>query len=226
MVLLFVFFFNRKATYDVQNEKHENSAPGGDDDNNGAIKISNFRRFLPQIVASTVKNFLLLDLGLSIAFPGKQYHYNYTYVQSLNQSKSIWTSILKRPAIVIPALTGISNEYNQKELLSLTREQASWLGRSWFSSEHIEKWFGFWSILILFTGSIAFICQPIGSIASGWITDPIGRKKSMFIVNFPHLIAWFLMYKATEVWHIFVANVLLGKIKMLATHEIKSERPD
>lgn len=61
-----------------------------------------------------------------------------------------------------------------------------------------------------FTGSIAYIFQPIGSIVSGWFTDPLGRKKSMFIVNFPHVIAWFLMYKATEVWHIFVANVLLG----------------
>lgn len=64
--------------------------------------------------------------------------------------------------------------------------------------------------LFCFAGSISFICQPIGSILSGYMTDPLGRKKAMFIVNFPHVIAWFLMYKATAVWHIFVANVLLG----------------
>lgn len=88
----------------MRNEKHQNSAPDGyGDDNNGAIKISNFRRFLPQIVASTVKNFLIFDVGLSVAFP----------------------------AIIIPALTGLPNEYNRNELLSLTKEQASWLGRSW-----------------------------------------------------------------------------------------------
>lgn len=80
-------------------EKHQNSA-SDNGTSNGAIKISNFRRFLPQIVASTVKNFLLLDLGLSIAFP----------------------------AIIIPALTGIANEYNRNEPLALTPVQASWLG--------------------------------------------------------------------------------------------------
>lgn len=139
----------------MRNEKYQNGAP----DDNGALKeVSSFRRFLPQVLASTVKNCLLLDLGLSIAFP----------------------------AIIIPALTGIPNEYNQNELLSLTKEQASWLG------------------------SIAFICQPLGSIVSGWITDPLGRKKAMFFVNIPHVIAWFLMYQANEVWHIFAANVLLG----------------
>lgn len=105
-------FLNRKATYDVRNEKHQNSAPDGyGDDNNGAIKISNFRRFLPQIVASTVKNFLLFDLGLSVAFP----------------------------AIIIPALTGLPNEYNQNEPLSLTKEQASWLGRSWLFVSSLER---------------------------------------------------------------------------------------
>lgn len=192
-----VFFWggvlNRKATYDVRIEKHQNSAPCSDD-NNGAIKITNFRRFLPQIVASTVKNFLLLDLGLSIAFP----------------------------SIIIAALTGRSNKYNQNELLSLTWDQASWLGRSWFYWNALKT-----SLLIRFdfvSGSIAFVCQPIGSIASGWITDPLGRKKAMFIVNFPHVIAWFLMYRATEVWHIFVANILLGKI-MLA-HKMKNARHD
>lgn len=63
---------------------------------------------------------------------------------------------------------------------------------------------------MLSTGSIAFICQPVGSIISGWITDPLGRKRAMFIVNVPHVIAWFMMYNASSIWQIFVANTLLG----------------
>lgn len=53
-----------------------------------------------QVLASTVKNFLLLDLGLSIAFP----------------------------TIVIPALTGLNKENNPNEFLHLIAYQASWLG--------------------------------------------------------------------------------------------------
>lgn len=33
------------------------------------------------------------------------------------------------PTIVIPALTGILNKHNQNEFLSITSEQASWLGK-------------------------------------------------------------------------------------------------
>lgn len=32
------------------------------------------------------------------------------------------------PSIVIPALTGISNDFNQNETLSLTPVQVSWFG--------------------------------------------------------------------------------------------------
>lgn len=53
-----------------------------------------------QVIASTVKNFLLLDLGLSIAFP----------------------------TIVIPALMGLNNALNPDETVHLTAVQASWLG--------------------------------------------------------------------------------------------------
>jgi len=35
-------------------------------------KVGKFREILPQIIASTVKNFLLLDLGLAVAFPVSQ----------------------------------------------------------------------------------------------------------------------------------------------------------
>lgn len=45
---------------------------------------------------------------------------------------------------------------------------------------------------------------------SGWITEPIGRKKAMFFVNIPHLVAWTLLYYSTTLTEVFVASVLLG----------------
>lgn len=32
----------------------------------------------------------------------------------------------------------------------------------------------------------------------------------MILVNIPFVIAWFMMYRASQIWHIFVANILLG----------------
>lgn len=40
--------------------------------------------------------------------------------------------------------------------------------------------------------------------------DPVGRKRGMMLVNIPLVIAWFMMYNATSVCQIFVANSLLG----------------
>lgn len=92
----------------------------------------------------------------------------------------------------------------------------------------------------LFSGSIIYICQPIGSIFSAITTgeyifvrlrtffecirsfnlslcanfsqnlDYFGRKWGMIIVNVPFAIAWFLMYQAKHVSHLFIANSLLG----------------
>lgn len=38
----------------------------------------------------------------------------------------------------------------------------------------------------------------------------MGRKRGMMIVNIPLTIAWIIMYNANDIWHIFLANVLLG----------------
>lgn len=111
-----------------------------------------------QILASTIKNFLLLDLGLSVAFP----------------------------TIMIPALTGVANSYNADEYLKMSPSEASWFG------------------------SIAYICQPVGSILSGLISEPLGRKRAMFLVNIPHVIAWIMMYNATTIFEVFAGNILFG----------------
>lgn len=53
-----------------------------------------------QVLASLVKNFLLLDLGLTMAMP----------------------------TIIIPALSGKNIEINPNETIHITPEEASWLG--------------------------------------------------------------------------------------------------
>lgn len=116
--------------------------------------ISRFRTALPQILASTAKNLILMDLGMTIAFP----------------------------TIVIPAL--LSNKTG--------------IGMSFSTSE--ASWFG----------SIAFICQPLGSILSGIVLEPLGRKCSLLIVNFPHIVGWLTFYYATTIRTVFIANVILG----------------
>lgn len=60
------------------------------------------------------------------------------------------------------------------------------------------------------SGSIVFIFQAIGSIFSGLLAAPIGRKKAMIIVNIPFIFAWAMMYFASSVTEIFAASVLLG----------------
>lgn len=55
-----------------------------------------------QTIAVTVKNCLLLDLGLSVSLP----------------------------VILIPALTGLSSESNPNETVFITAGQASWLGNT------------------------------------------------------------------------------------------------
>lgn len=54
-----------------------------------------------QVLATTVKNLILFDLGL----------------------------ILAMPAVIIAALSGISNEHNRYESLSIDGYQASWIGK-------------------------------------------------------------------------------------------------
>lgn len=64
-------------------------------------KVTAFRRILPQFLASSAKNLLIFDIGLTMAFP----------------------------SIVIPALTGINSAQNPNEWLHMTPVQASWLGK-------------------------------------------------------------------------------------------------
>lgn len=118
-----------------------------------------WRMYLPQILASMAKNLLILDLGLSGAFP----------------------------TIAIPVLTGLKVvSQSANDPLRFDEVQASWFG------------------------SIAFICTPIGNILSGWVTEPIGRRYAMMLLNIPHILAWIMLYRATSVPEMYAAAILMG----------------
>ncbi|XP_058822151.1 facilitated trehalose transporter Tret1-like [Topomyia yanbarensis] len=126
-------------------------------DDESKPEVGQFRTVLPQILASTAKNFLLLDLGMAVAFP----------------------------TIVIPALRGLKNRAPD-EFLYFTPAQASWFG------------------------SVAYICQPIGSVLSGIVLEPLGRKRSMILVNIPHIIGWLMLHFAGSLEEMYIAAILIG----------------
>ncbi|XP_075215600.1 facilitated trehalose transporter Tret1-like [Lycorma delicatula] len=89
--------------------------------------------------------------------------------------------ILSMPTIVIGGLFN-----NNEELFLLDEESASWFG------------------------SIIFISQPLGSVASGFLQDIFGRKRCMMMVNIPQLIGWIIIYYSTHVFYLYSAAILLG----------------
>lgn len=58
--------------------------------------------------------------------------------------------------------------------------------------------------------SLLYISMPVGSIISGWLTDRLGRKRAMMLVNIPHLVSWLLIYWASTVPEMYTAAVVLG----------------
>jgi dipeptide/tripeptide permease len=55
-----------------------------------------------------------------------------------------------------------------------------------------------------------YICQPIGSMLSGIVLERLGRKKSMILVNFPHILGWFIFYFANSVPMLYFSSVIMG----------------
>ncbi|XP_068904394.1 facilitated trehalose transporter Tret1 isoform X2 [Tenebrio molitor] len=86
------------------------------------------------------------------------------------------------PTILIPSLSGNVPD----EPISLGQEAISWIG------------------------SINLICVPVGCLLSGAVTQPIGRKRAMQLVNIPFLTAWLLFYFSNDVWQIFLALCITG----------------
>ncbi|XP_055550643.1 uncharacterized protein LOC129733099 [Wyeomyia smithii] len=91
------------------------------------------------------------------------------------------------PTIVIPAIQGGDGRVPSYEKdFILSREQISWLS------------------------SINLICVPLGCVFSGMLTQPIGRRRAMQIVNIPMLIAWLLFHFADDVHFLYCGLALAG----------------
>ncbi|KAB0797809.1 hypothetical protein PPYR_08802 [Photinus pyralis] len=63
---------------------------------------------------------------------------------------------------------------------------------------------------ISWIGSISMMCVPIGCLISGIVTDPIGRRRSMQIINIPFIICWIIFYFANQLWHFYFALAMGG----------------
>lgn len=61
-----------------------------------------------------------------------------------------------------------------------------------------------------FQASVSFIVQPIGNLLSTFLVDAIGRKWSIFAVNFVPAIAWILLPFAKSQAVILIGFSLLG----------------
>ncbi|XP_059472405.1 facilitated trehalose transporter Tret1-like [Neocloeon triangulifer] len=85
------------------------------------------------------------------------------------------------PTIVIPTLTN-GDEPN----LQLTTEQISWFS------------------------SINLICVPVGGLLSGALTNFLGRKKAMMLVNLPILSAWLMLRYTQNVPLLYFSLALTG----------------
>ncbi|XP_049287383.1 facilitated trehalose transporter Tret1-like isoform X2 [Anopheles funestus] len=91
------------------------------------------------------------------------------------------------PTIVIPAiLGGDGREPALEKDVTLSREQISWLS------------------------SINLICVPLGSIFSGMLAQPIGRRRAMQLINIPIFIAWMLFHFASDVTFLYLGLALAG----------------
>lgn len=55
-----------------------------------------------------------------------------------------------------------------------------------------------------------YIFEPIGSLLSAVVTDYLGRRRAMMLVNIPYAVAWLMLFMSNSIVEIFVANALLG----------------
>ncbi|XP_012549079.2 facilitated trehalose transporter Tret1-like isoform X1 [Bombyx mori] len=113
-----------------------------------------FRTALPQFLAVSVKNLLLLGYGMTLGFT----------------------------TILIPAV----EKPKEGEVLYLEKSEISWIS------------------------SINLIVVPLGCAVSGIVTTPIGRRRSMQVVNLPFFIAWLLFHFSTSTGHLYAALFLTG----------------
>lgn len=59
-------------------------------------------------------------------------------------------------------------------------------------------------------GGLPYLCQPVGSIASGFLVTWFGRKRSLMLITLPYLLSCVLVSTAPSVSVLFITNVVVG----------------
>ncbi|KAJ8950494.1 hypothetical protein NQ318_015238, partial [Aromia moschata] len=110
------------------------------------------------------------------------------------------------PTILIPSLSGS----DPKEKISLGEEAISWIELPHGTGE-LRCTQSPSALLGIVSGvPLNLICVPVGCLLSGAITQPLGRKRAMQMVNIPFLPAWLLFHFSNEPWQIFLALCITG----------------
>ncbi|KAK9886077.1 hypothetical protein WA026_014862 [Henosepilachna vigintioctopunctata] len=63
---------------------------------------------------------------------------------------------------------------------------------------------------ISWIASINLFAIPFGCLVSGVVTQPLGRRRSMQLINIPFGICWIVYYFSSEAWHILVTLAITG----------------
>ncbi|XP_046678872.1 facilitated trehalose transporter Tret1-like isoform X2 [Homalodisca vitripennis] len=107
------------------------------------------------------------------------------------------------PTIVIPAIMA-QTLADPSGNLTLNGSQSSHDSHGSHDSLYLTKeqisWFS----------SINLICVPVGSLLSGVLTQPFGRKPSMITLNIPFIAAWLVYHYADSVVMLYAALALTG----------------
>ena len=59
-------------------------------------------------------------------------------------------------------------------------------------------------------GSVSFICEPAGGLLSGVLTELLGRKRVMVLINVPFLLGWILTCVAPSFGVLLMAGIIHG----------------
>ncbi|XP_050534687.1 facilitated trehalose transporter Tret1-like [Daktulosphaira vitifoliae] len=90
------------------------------------------------------------------------------------------------PTVVIGSLLSTNDEKDSDNAVILSVSEASWYG------------------------SVLLVCHPTGGLLSGLLQEIIGRKWCMAAVSVPQLIGWYVLWKATTPFDLYISCVALG----------------
>lgn len=65
-------------------------------------------------------------------------------------------------------------------------------------------------IIYTFSGSILYLCQPIGSILSGYAQKHFGKKSCVVLACVPSIFGWILLWYANSVTMLYWSTITMG----------------